>query len=97
MKKESDQAERGDQVQPTAFIGPLWKPTPTYQERAPVDCICGGGMTERYEKNRPYQACKACGRVYAPMHRPEGTAPLQTISAKKSRLAAASSSQSDLF
>ena len=35
--------------------------------------VCGGGMVERQEEKKPYQACISCGRVYAPRHsgRPE--------------------------
>lgn len=67
------------------------------REREPLECKCGGGMTERYQANLPYQACKACGEVYAPLHRREGDADRPEQHAKKNRLAAASSNQSDLF
>ena len=42
------------------------------REREPLECNCGGGMTERLAKLLPYQRCSSCGRVYAPLHRPEG-------------------------
>jgi hypothetical protein len=83
--KKSNQAERGNQVQQLM------------REREPLECKCGGGMTERLAKLLPYQVCKGCGSVYAPLHRPEGQADRQEQHAKKSRLAAASSSQDSLF